>query len=119
MAAITVLVDPRTEASATVPQGVWLMERRVAVQIFDCAGLLCGRILWLRFPRDPEGPLVRDKDNPDPALRQRPLCGLAIIWTCTPAVRNAGEALVLQSGRWENLPCLGAVQVRRRFHCAH
>src|SRR5579883_1514460 len=70
---------PRATAAA-VPQGVWLMESRVAVQIFDCGNLLCGRILWLAIPRDPQGRLDRDKHNPDPALRQRPLCGLTIIW---------------------------------------
>jgi uncharacterized protein (DUF2147 family) len=30
-------------------------------------------------PRDPEGQLKRDKRNPDPALRQRELCGLTVI----------------------------------------
>ncbi len=42
------------------------------MDIFDCAGLLCGRILWLLFPRDPEGALSKDKKNPNPALRGPP-----------------------------------------------
>lgn len=67
-------------ASATVPEGVWLIDARAAVQIFDCNGLLCGRILWLQVPRDPQGQLSRDKNNPDPALRQRQLCGMTILW---------------------------------------
>ena len=29
--------------------------------------------------------LVLDKKNPDPALRQRPLCGLTIFWALRPA----------------------------------
>lgn len=78
--AIVWLAVPVSPAAAAVPQGVWLMESRVAVQIFDCGHLLCGRILWLAIPRDPQGRLDRDKHNPDPALRQRPLCGLTIIW---------------------------------------
>jgi uncharacterized protein (DUF2147 family) len=75
----------RTVASAGIPEGVWLIDNEVAVQIFDCSNLLCGRILWLLIPRNPQGQLVRDKKNPQPALRQRPLCGLTIFWALRPA----------------------------------
>jgi uncharacterized protein (DUF2147 family) len=36
---------------AATPEGVWLIDGKAAVQIFDCRGLLCGlTILWgLRF----------------------------------------------------------------------
>ena len=71
-------------ASARVPQGVWLIAGEAAVQIFDCNGMLCGRILWLQAPRDPQGQLKRDKSNPDPGLRQRELCGLAVIRDLRP-----------------------------------
>jgi uncharacterized protein (DUF2147 family) len=67
-------------ASAEVPKGVWLIEEKAAVQIFECNGLLCGRILWLRTPHDSQRQLKRDKKNPDPALRQRELCGLTVLW---------------------------------------
>lgn len=75
---------PRTLALVGIPQGVWLIDNEVAVQVFDCSGQLCGRILWLLIPRDPQGRLVLDKKNPDPALRQRPLCGLTIFWGLRP-----------------------------------
>ena len=80
LAALIVLAFPRSIAFAAVPDGVWLIDGKAAVQIFDCSGLLCGRILWLQVPRDPQGRLSRDKNNPDPALRQRRLCGLNILW---------------------------------------
>jgi uncharacterized protein (DUF2147 family) len=80
LAAFMVLAFPRTTAFAAVPDGVWLIDGKAAVQIFDCSGLLCGRILWLHVPRDSQGRLNRDGHNPDPALRQRPLCGLTILW---------------------------------------
>ena len=67
-------------ASAEVPEGVWLIKGKAAVQIFDCKGLLCGRILWLQAPHDSQGQLKRDMKNPDSALRQRELCGLTVIW---------------------------------------
>lgn len=57
---------------------------RVAVEVFECNGLLCGRIVWLVRPRTPDGQLDVDHDNPDPTLRQRPLCGLTIIWGLQP-----------------------------------
>jgi uncharacterized protein (DUF2147 family) len=64
----------------TLPEGVWLIKGEAAVQIFDCNGRLCGRILWLQSPYDAQGQLKRDKRNPDPALRQREPCGLTLIW---------------------------------------
>lgn len=89
--AIVVLAVPRTSALAAVPEGVWLIDEKAAVQIFECDGLLCGRILWLRTPRDLQGRLNRDRHNPDPALRQRQLCGLTILWR----LRAIGP------GRWD------------------
>lgn len=77
-------IAPYARSEPAVPQGVWLMDGRVAVQIFDCEGLMCGRIIWLRVPRDPQGLLDRDKKNPDPALRERKLCGLTILWRLRP-----------------------------------
>ena len=66
-------------ASAEVPEGVWLVDGEAAVQIFACNSLLCGRIRWLQAPRDSQGQLKRDARNPDPALRQRDVCGLTIV----------------------------------------
>ena len=85
IAALGLLASSHTTSGAAVPQGVWLMDARVAVQIYNCADLLCGRILWLQIPRDPQGELDRDKNNPDPALRQRHLCGLTVLWNLRPA----------------------------------
>ena len=63
-----------------------------AVQIFDCSGQLCGRIAWLRTARDTAGRLARDNKNPDPASRQRPLCGLTILHGCSPLDPTTGTA---------------------------
>lgn len=75
-------------ALSAVPQGVWLIDGKAAVQIYDCAGLMCGRIAWLHTPRNPLGQLDRDKHNPDPALRQRQLCGLTMLRDLRPAGAN-------------------------------
>jgi uncharacterized protein (DUF2147 family) len=68
-----------------VPQGIWLLPLNAAVQVFDCDGQLCARIVWLAKARSADGRLVLDGKNPDPALRQRPLCGETVLWGLKPA----------------------------------
>jgi uncharacterized protein (DUF2147 family) len=66
--------------------GAWFIDGTgVAVQIFDCSGLLCGRIIWLEKARDSAGQLARDNKNPNPAFRQRPLCGMTVLQGLQPA----------------------------------
>jgi uncharacterized protein (DUF2147 family) len=69
-----------------------MFANRVALQIFDCSGLLCGKIIWLLRPDNPVGQPDIDHLNPDPALRQRHLCGLTIIW----GMQSKGQ------GQWSN-----------------
>jgi uncharacterized protein (DUF2147 family) len=92
LAALLSIAGPFAVARTALLDSVWLMDGKVAVQIFDCNGLLCGRVLWLQIPRDPQGILNRDKHNPDPALRQRGLCGLTVLWNLQPDGSN----------RWKN-----------------
>jgi uncharacterized protein (DUF2147 family) len=75
------------QADAAVP-GIWLMDAKVAIQVFDCSELLCARVIWLKTALDPQGLLKRDKLNPDPALRGRQVCGPTIIWNMHPAGPN-------------------------------
>ena len=77
--------------AATSSSGVWLMGTTVAIQIFDCGEMLCGRVIWLKAPLNPQGLLKRDSLNPDPALRERQICGPTIIWNLRPA----------GAGRWK------------------
>lgn len=64
-------------------RGIWIdhkeaEKQKVAVLIEDCNGSLCGRIYWMKKPlRD--GRPKTDIHNPDPTLRERPLCGLRIL----------------------------------------
>ncbi len=47
-----VLAGPSRTATATDPQGVWMIEDEVAIAVADCGGgALCGRVVWLRTPR--------------------------------------------------------------------
>jgi uncharacterized protein (DUF2147 family) len=78
------LAGQGANAATPVTEDVWLMDAKVAVQIFDCGDLVCGRVIWLIIPRDAQGVLNRDWRNPDRALRQRPLCGLTVLWGLRP-----------------------------------
>jgi uncharacterized protein (DUF2147 family) len=66
--------------------GAWVVVGTgAALEIFDCASLLCGRIVWLRKARNTAGRPVQDDENPDPTFRRRPPCGLTILHGLRPA----------------------------------
>jgi uncharacterized protein (DUF2147 family) len=73
-----------TPTTAATPQGVWLIDNKAAVRIYDCGAQLCGRVVWLYKPRDAQGQLDRDFRNPSPSLRTRLVCGLTMIWALRP-----------------------------------
>lgn len=60
--------------------GVWFDDTgQGAVEITPCNGSLCGRIVWLREPRDKSGRPLTDQNNSDARQRSRPICGLPVI----------------------------------------
>lgn len=73
-------------------QGVWLVEEDVAIAVTRCGrGSLCGRIAWLRATHDDAGRPKHDERNPDPALRERPLCGLTVLEGLLPVPDEPGR----------------------------
>lgn len=75
-------------AQSLTPVGVWLhANERIQVEIAPCGDRLCGRIVWFRWPNDDQGLPLVDLKNPNPALRTRPLLGLAILYD----LRRTGE----------------------------
>src|SRR5690242_2123114 len=80
----TAVSIPQAVAAVIEHPGVWLMEDKLAIQFFECSNMVCGRVIWLKEPLDPQGLLKRDKLNPDPALRKRQVCGPTIIWNLHP-----------------------------------
>lgn len=61
--------------------GFWLTGKKgVIVDIYECGeGELCGRTVWLKKPHNKDGSLRVDTENPNPALRERPWCGIEVI----------------------------------------
>jgi len=65
--------------------GIWLDDTgRGAVRLFECGNNICGRIVWLKQPLGKDNKPVRDAYNPQPQRRNRPICGLGIIWQLQP-----------------------------------
>src|SRR5262249_830180 len=72
-------------ASAASPVGVRYAEGGAAqVAIEPCGAELCGRVGWLRSPLDEDGCDLRDRRNPDPALRDRRVEGLEVLLGLVP-----------------------------------
>lgn len=65
--------------------GSWLTDGgKSRVEIEQCGDALCGKITWLAEPTYPEGDEMAgqakvDRENPDEALRQRPIMGLQLL----------------------------------------
>lgn len=60
--------------------GLWLTQDGDAhIRLERCSDGLCGSIVWMKEPLDETGAERRDAENPDPALRDRPVQGLTIL----------------------------------------
>jgi uncharacterized protein (DUF2147 family) len=66
-------------AQAPPVAGPWLTEDgKGVIEIYPCADKICGKLAWLAEPNRDGAPKV-DRNNPDAALRKRPLCGLTML----------------------------------------
>ena len=69
-------------AMAASPLGNWLVEEKTAqVRLVDCASVLWGVFSWEKNPG-------MDTNNPDPALRNKPLLGSALLRGLKPNARG-------------------------------
>ncbi len=92
MAATMSLASTAALADAEEAAGVWIMEKgKITVRLAPCGRDLCGRIVAMKKPLDKKGRPKRDKHNPNPALRDRPVMGLTIMAN----MKADGD------GRWE------------------
>ena len=83
-AALVLASVPAAGFAAEPVTGRWLTEDgKAVVTIGPCGGTVCGKISKVLKPR-PGGPAV-DANNPDPALRNRPIEGLEFLTDFTPA----------------------------------
>lgn len=79
---VLVLAGARLASAQTQsPLGVWTnAEKKATFEIYKCGDKLCGKIVTLTVPNDPEtGKPKTDTQNPDPKLRSRPRLGLVFM----------------------------------------
>ena len=91
------------DTASADPIGTWLTENgRSRVRVADCGGALCGTIVWLKEPSDPEtGRPKTDKNNADASKRGRPLIGVPIVISMKPNGPNkwSGQVYNAEDGK--------------------
>ncbi|MEO0333732.1 MAG: DUF2147 domain-containing protein, partial [Bacteroidota bacterium] len=56
--------------SAEAVVGTWYTtDQRGKVEIYPCDDAYCGKIIWLKEPKNPDGTPKLDKENPDETLQ--------------------------------------------------
>ncbi len=76
----------------------WNQEKEAQIEIYQCDGKYCGKIVFLKEPnypaKDPKGmagkPKV-DRENPDPAKKERPILGINMVGGFTHSGGNVWE----------------------------
>jgi len=73
-------------ALAADPLGTWLTgDKKGKVHIVNCGGAICGNLVWLQEPIDPETKKPKlDKNNVDASKKGRPLIGVPIVLSMKP-----------------------------------
>ncbi|MFL4977427.1 MAG: DUF2147 domain-containing protein [Xanthobacteraceae bacterium] len=103
VAAIALAVLGLAGPACADPIGTWLTENgRSRVKVADCGGALCGTIVWLKEPNDPEtGKPKTDKNNADAGKRSRPLIGVPIVISMKPNGSNkwSGQVYNAEDGK--------------------
>lgn len=84
--AFALLALPGAAMAEEPPTGYWLTGKKgVIVNVHECGeNTYCARTVWLKKPNHKDGTLKLDNENPDPALRDRPLCGIEVITGLRP-----------------------------------
>jgi len=74
-------------AQAAEPFGTWLTgDKKGKVKIVNCSGAICGALVWLKEPNDPETKKPKvDSHNVDASKRGRPLIGIPIVLNMRPS----------------------------------
>jgi uncharacterized protein (DUF2147 family) len=74
-------------ALAADPLGTWLTgDKKGKVRIVNCGGAICGSLVWIDEPLDPETKKPKiDKRNADASKQSRPLLGIPIVLNMKPS----------------------------------
>ncbi len=92
-------------AFAADPSGTWRLDNgKITVKVRQCGGEICANIVGLKEPTYKDGKAKIDKHNKNPALRNRPLMGLAVLSNMKPSGDGtwAGNIYNADDGRTYN-----------------
>ena len=80
-AAMVIAFFTSTSVRAADVNGVWIAnDGQARIKLEPCGSNLCGTIVWLLEPRDPDtGQPKLDKNNPDNSMRVRPILGMHLL----------------------------------------
>jgi uncharacterized protein (DUF2147 family) len=91
-AALMARVEPCISAGFADPSGIWRTDDgSVRVRIEHCGARLeqiCGYVVWMQTPVDANGQPLRDRENPDPSNRSRPVLGHQLIMGLTQSAEG-------------------------------
>lgn len=83
------LAAAQSAARADTAVGTWrLSSGKITVRVDNCGANLCATVVGLSKPLNKEGKPKVDKENPNPALRNRPVIGLRVVDGMAPAGEN-------------------------------
>ena len=122
LAVLLAFLGVATAAAAATPAngiaGTWLTNDGTSkVRITESGGVYDGHVVWLKdptFPADDAGGMAGkpkvDRQNPDPALRSRPVMGLAVLTGLRPAGANAWDGgTIYTPATGKSYPCKATV----------
>jgi uncharacterized protein (DUF2147 family) len=101
-AALTTSVGPGLSAGFADPSGIWRTDDgSVRVRIEHCGARLeqiCGYEVWMKMPVDANGQPFRDRENPDPGKRSRPVLGHQLIMGLTQSADGHFDGRIYNAG---------------------
>jgi uncharacterized protein (DUF2147 family) len=57
----------------------WNTERDAKIEIYRCGEVLCGKVVWLRNPKDDDGKPVKDENNVNSEMKKREVMGMKVL----------------------------------------
>jgi uncharacterized protein (DUF2147 family) len=85
VSAVAVSVFVGAATAHADPRGLWLAQDGAKVRVASCGKALCGKIAVAKSEYNPDtGRPWTDKDNPDSALRERPVVGIEVFISMMP-----------------------------------
>ena len=96
VSAIALTLIVMAPVRAADPLGTWLTgDKKGKIRIVSCGGAICGTLVWMAEPIDPDTNQPKlDKHNSNASLQNRPLLGVPIVLNMAPTGGDKWEGQV-------------------------